>query len=208
MKVSAVIVNHRKAKKNNISLNLSLILSILPILCGFISGALLYAFMKENLYRGVFDVFISFFTDFSNKSSLEILSGLIISELPYIFIMLIFSFSAIGYPFVLMLTYIKSIAPTLLFAHLYSEYALKGAEYVFLILLPGEIINLFGIILLTQGCFAFSRHIDGVLKNLKGEYIQELKGFLLKFSVSVAIILFGNLITLFTISLFSGLFSF
>ena len=162
MKVSAVIVNHRKAKKNNISLNLSLTLSILPILCGFISGALLYVFMKESLYRGVFDVFISFFTDFSNKSSLQILSGLIISELPYIFIMLIFSFSAIGYPFVLMLTYIKSIAPTLLFAHLYSEYALKGAEYVFLILLPGEIINLFGIILLTQGCFAFSRHIDGV----------------------------------------------
>lgn len=208
MKVSAVIVKPQKKRHKPHKITPPLIFSFSAVLSAFVSGVLLYCFFKEKLYTGIFEIFISFFTDYTQKSSLEILSGLIISELPYVFMMLIFSFSAIGYPFTLLLTFIKSLAPTLLFSHLYSEYALKGAEYAFLVLLPGEIICLFGVLLMTQGCFTASKQFTDNIKNVKGESTAEIKSFMLKFAVSTLIIIMSKLIMLCTISIFGDLFAF
>lgn len=208
MKVSAVIVNSSKKSRKIPELKPSLILSFLAVFSGFVSGTLLYCFLKESLYNDVFSIFISFFSDYTQKSSPEILSGLIVSELPYIFMMLIFSFSAIGYPFCFIMTFVKSLAPTVLFSHLYCEYGLKGAEYVFLVLIAGEIISLFGVLLMTQSSFTLSRFFADNIKNAKGESTAEIKAFLLKFFVSTAIILLSNIITLLTVSLFSDLFVF
>lgn len=208
MKVSAVIVKPQKKRHKPYKISPPLIFSFSAVLSAFVSGVLLYCFFKEKLYTGIFEIFISFFTDYTQKSSLEILSGLIISELPYVFMMLIFSFSAIGYPFTLLLTFIKSLAPTLLFSHLYSEYALKGAEYAFLVLLPGEIICLFGVLLMTQSCFTASKQFTDNIKSVKGESTTEIKSFMLKFAVSTLIIMMSKLIMLCTISIFGDLFAF
>ncbi len=208
MKVSAVIVNPHKKNSKLPEFKASLFFSVFTVFSGFISGTLLYCFIKESLYNDIFSLFISFFSDYTQKSSLEILSGLIVSELPYIFMMLIFSFSAIGYPFCFILTYIKSLAPTLLFSHLYFEYGLKGAEYVFLVFLIGEIINLFGVLLMTQSSYTLSRFLAENIKSARGESTAEIKDFALKFSVSTVIILLSNVITLLTVSIFSDLFVF
>lgn len=208
MKVSAVIVNPQKKKHLNNITNMPLILSILAILLGFILGTMLYCMFRETLYSDVFSIFISFFTDFTKKSSFEILSGLIISELPYIFLMLLLSFSVIGYPFTLLLTFIKTLAPTLLYSHLYSEYGLKGAEYVFLVLLLGEIVCTFGVLLMTQSCFNLSKFLSENVKTTRGESAEEIRSFTLKFAVSTLIILTSNAITLLTVSCFSSLFIF
>lgn len=208
MKVSAVIVNpHKKVQKSK-DLPLSLLLSISSVLLGLISGTLLYCFFKESLYSDVFSLFTNFFSDFTQKSSLEILSGLMASELPYIFMMLIFSFSAIGFPFTILFTFIKSLAPTLLFSHLYFEYGLKGAEYVFLVLLPGEIVCTFGVLLMTQSCFNLSKFLSKNVKTTRGESSEETRNFTLKFAVSTVIILTSNVITLLTVACFSSLFAF
>ena len=208
MKVSAVIVNpHKKVQKSK-DLPLSLLLSISSVLLGLISGTLLYCFFKESLYSDVFSLFTNFFSDFTQKSSLEILSGLMVSELPYIFMMLIFSFSAIGFPFTILFTFIKSLAPTLLFSHLYFEYGLKGAEYVFLVLLPGEIVCTFGVLLMTQSCFNLSKFLSKNVKTTRGESSEETRNFTLKFAVSTVIILISNVITLLTVACFSSLFIF
>ena len=208
MKVSAVIVNpHKKVQKSK-DLPLSLLLSISSVLLGLISGTLLYCFFKESLYSDVFSLFTNFFSDFTQNSSLEILSGLMVSELPYIFMMLIFSFSAIGFPFTILFTFIKSLAPTLLFSHLYFEYGLKGAEYVFLVLLPGEIVCTFGVLLMTQSCFNLSKFLSKNVKTTRGESSEETRNFTLKFAVSTVIILISNVITLLTVACFSSLFAF
>ena len=208
MKVSAVIVNPHKKKRNKKDIPLSFLLSILSILLGLVSGTLLYCFLKENLYSEVFSFFINFFSDYTQKSCLEILSGLIISELPYIFMMLIFSFSAIGFPFTIIFTFIKSLAPTLLFSHLYYEYGLNGAEYVFLVLLPGEIICIFGVLLMTKSSFNLSKFFSDNIKVTRGESAEEIRSFTLKFAVSTVIILISNVITFLAVSCFGSLFAF
>lgn len=208
MKISAVLVKHHKRHGKKKDFPTPLILSILSIVSGFLCGTLFYCFMKESLYDSIFELFISFFTDFTNKSSSEIISGLILSELPYIFIMFVFSFCVIGFPFTLFVTFVKSLAPTLLFSHLYCEYALKGAEYVFLVLLIGEAVNLFGTLLMTQGCFHMSSVLYENLWKERGECREEIKSFSLKFALSAGTIILSNVITFVTVTSFNSLFSF
>ena len=95
-----------------------------------------------------------------------------------------------------------------LFSHLYFEYGLKGAEYVFLVLLPGEIVCTFGVLLMTQSCFNLSKFLSKNVKTTRGESSEEIRNFTLKFAVSTVIILISNVITLLTVACFSSLFAF
>lgn len=207
MKVSAVIIPKRMINKESY-ISAPLILSVSAVLTGFVLGTLTYCFLKESVFQGVFSLFISFFTDFSNKNSPEILSGLILTELPYIIAMAILGFSVIGYPLILILTAVKSIAPTLLFSHLYCEYGLKGAEYAFLVMAAGEIVAIFGVLLMTQCCYRMSMQFNRSLSAENGERRENLKIFFLKFTVSSVILIFSRFITFLTITSFSSLFSF
>lgn len=207
MKVSAVIMPRKKYKRQNRGISSSVYFSVFAVLAGLICGTLVFRFMRESVFQSVFRLFISFFSDFSNKSYGEIISGLILSELPYIFVIFILAFSVIGSPFIFLLSFAKSLAPTLLFSYLYCEYGLKGTEYVFLVLAPGEIISLFGMLLLTQSCLTLSSFLKRN-QTEKGEYRQEIKAFSLKLAVGTGVILLSRLITFLTVIRFSSLFTF
>ena len=208
MKVSAVIIPKRDKKHHVAFVSPSLVLSVFAVLTGFVSGALVYCFLKASVFQGVFELFLTFFTDFSNKNSPEILSGLILTELPYMIFMAILGFSVVGYPLVMILTAVKSIAPTLLFSHLYCEYGLKGAEYVFLVFALAELISIFGVLLMTQCCYTMSLCLNRSLKAEKGERREEFKNFFFKFTVSSGILIFSRFVIFITVTSFSKLFSF
>lgn len=208
MKVSAFLVKKPTVRRNANFISTPTIFSVIAVLTGFVSGALLYCFFKERLSAEVLKLFISFFYDTSDKTNAEILSYMLLSALPYIFIMLILAFDLIGAQLCLIFTFFKSLAPTLLFSFLYCEYGLKGAEYVFLILAAGEIVSLFGVLLICSCSYIMSRKIRNVYFGEKTETPQEIRNFLLKFSVGTAIIIFSRFITFFTVTTFSDLFVF
>ena len=206
MKVSTVFI---KKKRNEVYLpDTDSILSLTAILAGFISGMLVYIFLKESLSEDILKLFIRFFYDSSTKSKLEFLSGLIVSVLPYIITMFIFALDLIGAPLALLFTYFKALAPTLIFSFLYCEYGLKGAEYVFLVLASGEITDVLGTLLICSSTYKTSKNIRETHKSGKGEYPQEIRTFIPKFTVSTAIVISGRLITFLTVTSFNNLFVF
>ena len=163
--------------------------------------------MKSFIDEDIMGYFISFLYGFSSKSKGEFLSGLIISVLPYIILMLIFGLDLIGAPLSLIFTFFKSLAPTLLFSFLYKEYGLKGAEYVFLVLAAGEIVSLFGALLICTTSYRMSQCIkESLIK--KDEFPQKTRNFFLTFSVGTSIIIFSRLITFATITSLNELFVF
>lgn len=208
MKVNAVFLKPTKIKSEENFIGTPLILSVIAVFAGLISGTLIYCFMKDSLSSEVLRLFISFFYDFSSKTKAEILSGLIVTVLPYIFLMFVFGLDLIGAPLSLIFTFFKSLAPTLLFSFLYREYGLKGAEYVFLVLAAGEMLSLFGILLVCSSSYRMSRELQALYNGTKGEFPQEIRSFLLKFSVGTGVIILGRIVTFMTITSFSSLFEF
>lgn len=208
MKVNAVFLKPTKIKSEGNFIGTPLILSVIAVFAGLISGTLIYCFMEDSLSSEVLRLFISFFYDFSSKTKAEILSGLIVTVLPYIFLMFVFGLDLIGAPLSLVFTFFKSLAPTLLFSFLYREYGLKGAEYVFLVLAAGEMLSLFGILLVCSSSYRMSRELQALYNGTKGEFPQEIRSFLLKFSVGTCVIILGRIVTFMTITSFSSLFEF
>ena len=208
MKVSTVFIKTKRKKSKSNFPDAPLILSAATILTGLISGTLIYCFMKETLTANVLKLFFSFFYDFSSKSNSEALSGLLISAVPYIFIMLVLALDLIGAPLSLLFTYFKTLAPTLLFSFMYREYGIKGAEYVFLILAAGEIVLLFGVLLICSSTYRMSRSLFNFHKGIKGEYPQKIRSFITEFTMGTVIIIFSRFVTFLTVIVFKGLFVF
>ena len=208
MKVNAVFLKPTKIKSEGNFIGPPLILSVIAVFAGLISGTLIYIFMKDSLSSEVLRLFISFFYDFSSKTKAEILSGLIVTVLPYIFLMFVFGLDLIGAPLSLIFTFFKSLAPTLLFSFLYREYGLKGAEYVFLVLAAGEMLSLFGILLVCSSSYRMSRELQALYNGTKGEFPQEIRSFLLKFTVGTCVIILSRFITFLTVTGFKDLFVF
>ena len=208
MKVSTVFIKQKRNKNETNLPDTPLILSISVILSGLISGMLIYSFMKESLSAELLKVFISFFYDSTSKTEPEFLSGLLVSILPYIVMMFIFALDLIGAPLALIFTYFKTLAPTLLFSFLYCEYGLKGAEYVFLVLAAGEITSLLGTLLICSSTYRMSARMKEIYKAGKGEYPQEIRKFIPKFTVGTVIVILSRLIIFITVTSFKDLFVF
>ena len=100
MKINAVI---SKPSINVNSANKSAIISAAIIAIGIIIGSIIFIVSKNTLADSLLDYFVSFSVDFANKNKPEILSGIILSNLPYLFMMLILGTSIIGTPAVLIL---------------------------------------------------------------------------------------------------------
>ena len=208
MKVNAFLTKKTAHEKSENYISTPTVFSIIAILTGFVSGALLFCFFKGRLTDDILRLFISFFYDTSGKTNTEILSTMILSVLPYIIIMLILAFDLFGTHLCLIFTFFKSLAPTLLFSFLYNEYGLKGAEYVFLVLAAGEIISVFGILLTCSCCYIMSKIIRNVYFGNKTEFPPEIRNFLLKFTVGISIIIISRFITFLTVTTFRNLFVF
>lgn len=208
MKINAVILPKKSDKDNSYENDKSIYISFIFILCGLICGALIYLFTGANLKGSIWNLFTGFFTDFSNKSNPEIISGLILSGLPYYFAMIVFGSSIFGYPFVLLLSFIKSMAPSLLFSYLYSSYGLQGAEYVFLVMAPGKIIMLLGVLMLTQSCLTMSASLQKLTNEGSKDCKHELRKFVLRSVIIYVVLLASDLVSFITITGFSSLFSF
>ena len=183
------------------------VFSAVLIVIGIISGTVIYSVTKNNIVDSICEYFISFITDFSNKNKPEILSGLILSNIPYFIMMLIFGTNVIGTPGVIALTYAKSMGIGLLYTYIYDAYALKGIEFCLLVLLPGKFILILAMILLTQNCYVTSNNIRKSLYNSENRAVS-LSKFALRSLIIVTLFVISSIVDYFTLTSFSSLFDF
>ncbi len=185
----------------------SAIISSAVLASGIVTGSLIYIVSKTQVSTELWELFTSFCMDFSNKNKPEIISGLVMQNLAYYSLMLIFAVSAFGTPAVFFLSFIKTLGLGMLTTYIYDTFALKGIEYCLLVLLPGKIILLFAMVLLTQNCYIMSLDIYRSLRN-KSDRAVEFKKFSLRALLILILILVSSLIDFILVISFSSLFDF
>lgn len=187
--------------------NNTAILSAAVIAAGILTGSLVYFVTYNEDINSLCEYFLTFITDFSKKNKPEIFSGLILSDLPYLVMMLILGTSVIGTPGILALTYIKSIGIGLLITYIYDSFALKGLEFSLLVLMPGIFVLIFAMILLTQSCFVNSQNINKALNNKENGVLPHQK-FFIRSLIIISIFIFSSVLDCVTLTGFSSLFDF
>ncbi len=204
MKVKAVINKH-DLKLNNT--NMSAILSAVVIFAGVVSGVLLYAVSDKSVMQELYDHFIHFTENISNKNNPEIFSGLVLQNAVYCIFMLIFSLCVYGTPAVLFLSFIKTMGLGLLTTSVYDLFALKGIEYCLLVFFPGKIILILAMVMFTQNCYVNSLCITRSLKAIDERGVS-LKKFILRTIVILTIVALSGVVDFVALILFSSLFEF
>lgn len=209
MKINAALFPKRKPNniKAPVKLDSTLIVSASVIAVGLIVGAVSYGFNSQVFSSDLWSYFFEFSYNFSNKTYLEITSGLMLTNLLYFFVVLVMGTSAVGSYFVLLPTLIKSLGIGTLVCYLYMSFGLVGLEYCVLVLFPGKIIFLLVMLLLTQICFKMSSDIKNQLSATSREKV-ELKTFFFKIIIVFIILIISNVVDSLMILLFSGLFNF
>ncbi len=180
--VSSDIIQREGIFKDKVNM-----LNFTVIALALISGTVLYALTDGSYSNEIWDFFKAFSFDFSSKSKVEVFSGIIISHLPYIILMIIFGSSSIGYNFIALISFVKVAGIGMLSTYLYSSFGLKGIEYAVLIFFPGKFIMIFSILFLMHSCINNSLHIR---KLTRGEYGTEKSNNIYTVKVASAVLLF------------------
>ena len=204
MKINAVI---SKPSVKMDSANKSAIVSALAVSIGIVVGSIVYAISKGELTDTLLEYFISFSMDFTDKNKPEILSGIVLSNIPYFIAMVILGTSAVGTPVVLPLTFVKSMGLGLLTTYIYDAFALKGIEYCLLVLFPGKSVLIFAMILATQNSIITSNIIRKKLK-YKDNGVVSLNKFALRATFILIMIMLSGVIDFLTLLSFNSLFNF
>lgn len=206
MKVSAVI-NAKKFSARQLHKLPSAFASFIPIALGLVFGSIIFNFSEESIFSSLKTYFLTFSTDFSNKSTLEIISGMLLTYVPYFIMMVIFGMCALGTAPVFVLSFFKSAGIAMTATYIYSVYALKGVEYCLLIFYPGKVLSLLGMLMLTHSCYFMSTSISGLIKG-KNDAKVEIEKYFLRSLLIGLIFIFSSLIDFLMIKCFSSLFSF
>ncbi len=185
--------------------DISLYISFGSILTGFLCGVLMYIYTDDSIKNKISDFFISFHTDFSDKSTIEIISGFLLYGIIYYFSMLLLGSSIFGNVLSPMLTTVKASGITVLICAFYCEYSLKGLEYTLLVFSPGKSILIVAMLIMTKTCIDMSGEIKAYTKNNQSEII---KTYLLKCCALLPFFVFSWITDLLCVKIFSGLFDF
>lgn len=207
MKVSAVI-NAKKISANQLRVKLpSVFITFVPIALGLVFGSVIFNLSTDSIFDSLKNYFLSFTTNFSNKSTSETISGMLLTYVPYFVMMLIFGMCATGAAPVFILSFIKSAGIAMTATYIYSEYALKGVEYCLLVFYPGKILSLLGMLMLTHSCYFMSTSINKLIKG-KSDTDVEIEKYLLRSLLIGLIFILSSIVDFLMVKCFSSLFSF
>ena len=181
----------------------ALIYSFISVAVGLISGAVVTGFTTSDLKTETADLFVSFFTDFTDKNKLEIFSGISLEGLIYFVALFIAGGNIFGKKLTLVLTALKASGITAIITVLYSDYALKGLEYILLVFMPGKIMLFFAMLFMTKFCYEFSLDLRSTKDRKKITNV-----FIIKSLIALFFMLVSWLIDFLAIIIFSGLFEF
>ena len=183
-----------------------LLISGFVILLGITTGVLLFRTNSSYMSGELCKYFLSFSTDFSGKSYIEILSGFLSVNLIYFCIIAVMGTSALGEIPIIIMTFLQAVGIGSLTSYLFTSYGIRGFEYFLRVLFPGQVILLTGNLLLSQNCMKSVIQIRKCLKQTTHEQ-YDLKLYLIRSLFILAIILASCLIDSITIKMFAPLFS-
>lgn len=185
----------------------ALISAFFAALTGVLTGALIYGFKLNNTNNPLFDLFISFNTDFTGKSQAEIFSGIAISVLVYFLALFLSGTSFTGKYLCIFATFFKMLGIGAFISFLYVKYGLKGLEYVLLVFFPGKTILFFSSLFMTKNSFDMSNNVkNGIYE--KGSSTDFIKTYYLRSMIILFVFLLSAVVDFVTIKVFSPLFDF
>lgn len=207
MKVSAVISAKGLGRKKFNKTISSVVIAALPLILGIIFGSITYFLSDKSIFDSLKTYFLEFATEFSGKNKPEIISGLIVSYIPYVIIMLIFGMCACGAMPIFLVSFFKSAGIGMTATYIYDVYALKGLEYSLLVFYPGKIIAVFAMLILTHSCYAMNNEISSSIKG-KCDSPVRVDRYIVRTLLISSIFAVASVVEFLTIICFSELFSF
>lgn len=205
MKINAVIAPRRiNVNKTTFSQNKTTVTTLLIMISAVVAGTVLYTLTKQRSDDSLDIAFMNFTGEFINKSKPEIFSGLLLGTGIYLVLIVLFSTSVIGVPFIYSLTFLKMMGLGTLVSYIYSIYGLKGVEYCILIVLPGKFLLILGSLILTDSSVYLSRSIRQKDKDKK----TDLRKQALRFLFVLIIMTLSVTVDFLTLTFFSKLFIF
>ncbi len=206
MKINTTISSEIIGKKMYLK-NKTHIFCFIIIASAIITGTLSYINFEESFIDEIQRSFEVFSVEFISKTKFEIFSGVLLSHLPYIILMIVFGTSVFGSIFAVALSFIKGTGLGMLGAYIYSSFGLKGIEYAILVFFPGKFLLLLSMLFLLNFAVTESLYLN---KLTKGEWQVEKDNmlYIMKITVSFIFIIFSALIDCFLVSAFSSLFTF
>lgn len=206
MKVSAVI-SPKFIKRNSTNYDKMSLINFSVLSLGLLFGVLIFILAEDYLTGEIWEYFIRFSVDFSSKNGIEILSGMILSHIPYILLMIVFGTSVCGIAPIMLISMIKTMGLGLVSAYIYSAYSLKGVEYSFIVFFPGKFVLLLSVMVMMHICVNASRAISRISAgDIQAKY--SLSEYLAKISIGVLLFIFSSVIDCLAVMCFSSLFSF
>ena len=203
-------------KKRIFQLNLSGISPHLPFLIFclvFIVGVLL-----GNLFVGKFEYFnglaVKSFNDFyTARQGADwpmMIKNSFYNILPPYLIIFLLGTSIVGCVCAPSVLFILGIRFGLISGHLYITYKLNGIIFNCLILIPWQLIMLFGLILLTKEAFGFSKTLSGVCirSNKPVNVYSSFKNYSIKSAITLIAAVISVIFDIGMSSLFMGYFTF
>lgn len=205
MKINAVITTNKFKKNKSIFKDYGItITTVLILVLSVAFGVVYYMFFKDNINEELSILFNDYTSIFVKSSKPSIISGLLSGNIIYFLLMLLFSTSVIGIPFLYFFSATRMIGLGTVTAYIYSTYGLKGIEYCALIFFPGKLFLILAVLILTDSCIYMCRS----LRKNQNDDVSGAKKSVVRIIFVLIFIILSVLFDFFTITLFSGLFDF
>lgn len=183
-----------------------LLASFLSIFIGLIFGSCIYNLPDFSLKNKLLSLFVSFSTEITDKTHIEIFSGFLLSALMYYAVMFFCGGNVFGKEFSMFATSVKASGISALIAFLYNQYGIEGFEYTLLVFIPGKCALIFAMLFLTECCFDTSSKLRSGINNADAKSL--IKMFSLKNAVASVIMFISVLFDYLCLVGFSKLISF
>ncbi len=206
LKIDAVITPEiRRGSKRLKMYEYNSIKAFMLSVAAVISGVAVYTAFTELLNEKINDVFMEHLDYVENTLKSDILYGLIFNCVIYVILLLMFSTSVIGTPYIYAITFIKILGIAVTASHLYFNYGIKGIEYSIIVFMPGKIFLIMATLILIDYSTYISNRIRAKENTFDSLDVKKLSVWLI---VLLLIMALSVAVDFFTTSFFSDLFNF
>lgn len=188
--------------------NSRLIILVLLFAAGIIAGAII---IKKDfeLISKTEELLAEYTLKRAGQGMLQNFKYSLLTNIIFIIFAVFLSFSLIGYPLIMIVPFLKGMGIGVVSGYLYSIYKFMGLGYSLLMIYPGAIFSVFGLLIICNDCCEYSKNAYNKSVLGRGHFEKnESKYFLLRQLFFVAITAIGALIDGASSALFSGLFNF
>ncbi len=203
MKINAVVFS----VKSLLIKDKGLLSAFVTIFAGILVGVLTYAFALNNSKIELFELFVSFNTEYINKTNIEIFSGIALNVLIYYFVLFLSGTSFLGRYICMTASFVKVAGISALISYLYVQYGLKGLEYVLLVFFPGKCILISAAVIMTKTSYDMSCIVKSGTTE-KGSTAPIKKIYYFKSLIFGMLFVLSATVDFLSLKIFSGLFDF